>query len=125
MSSSPFIYSGKEGLKIKVFIKDNIILSDEFDNDMIVTYLGLRQILKNNINNYFVSIGLLSYHLTGKQIASKLVTKSILSGLSKMIEKKIIITNEIDKDRRTNDWILDLSKLQINTDKNKKSFILL
>ena len=120
MSSSPFIYSGKEGLKIKVFIKDNIILSDEFDNDMIVTYLGLRQILKNNINNYFVSIGLLSYHLTGKQIASKLVTKSILSGLSKMIEKKIIITNEIDKDRRTNDWILDLSKLQINTDKNKK-----
>lgn len=121
MSSSPFIYIRKEVSKIKVFIKDNIILSDEFDNDMIITYLGLRQVLKNNINNYFISIGLLSYHLTGKQIASKLVTKSILSGLSKMIEKKIITTNETDKDRRVNDWVLNLGKLQIDKIKDKET----
>ena len=91
---------------------------------MIVAYLGLRQILKNNIDNYFISIGLLSYHLTGKQITSRLVTKSILQGLNKMIEKKIISTNETDKDRRTNDWVLDLSKLQIDKirDKEAKEF---
>ena len=87
---------------------------------MILAYLGLRRILRNNISNYFVSIGLLSYYLTGKQITSRLVTKSILSGLDNLIKKKMITTMESDKDRRTNDWILDLSKLQINTDKNKK-----
>ena len=120
MSSSPFIYNRKEVFKIKIFIVDNVIISKDFDDDMILTYLGLRQILRNNVNNYFISIGLLSYHLTGKQITSRLVTKSILLGLDKLIEKKIITTKELDKDRRANDWILDLSKLQINTDKNKK-----
>ena len=120
MSSSPFIYSRKEVFKIKIFIVDNIIISKDFDDDMIIAYLGLRQILRKNVNNYFISIGLLSYHLTGKQITSRLVTKSILLGLDKLIEKKIITTKELDKDRRANDWILDLSKLQINTDKNKK-----
>ena len=106
--------------KIKIFIVDNIIISKDFDDDMILAYLGLRRILRNNISNYFVSIGLLSYYLTGKQITSRLVTKSILSGLDNLIKKKMITTMESDKDRRTNDWILDLSKLQINTDKNKK-----
>lgn len=106
--------------KIKIFIVDNIIISKDFDDDMILAYLGLRRILRNNVNNYFVSIGLLSYYLTGKQITSRLVTKSILLGLNKLIKKKMITTKELDKDRRTNDWILDLSKLQINTDKNKK-----
>lgn len=120
MSSSPFIYSRKEVFKIKIFIVDNVIISKDFDDDMILTYLGLRQILRNNVNNYFISIGLLSYYLTGKQITSRLVTKSILLGLDKLIKKKMITTKELDKDRRTNDWILNLSKLQINTDKNKK-----
>ena len=120
MSSSPFIYNRKEVFKIKIFIVDNIIISKDFDDDMILAYLGLRRILRNNISNYFVSIGLLSYYLTGKQITSRLVTKSILSGLDNLIKKKMITTMESDKDRRTNDWILDLSKLQINTDKNKK-----
>lgn len=120
MSSSPFIYNRKEVFKIKIFIVDNVIISKDFDDDMIIAYLGLRRILRNNVNNYFVSIGLLSYYLTGKQITSRLVTKSILLGLDKLIEKKIITTKELDKDRRANDWILDLSKLQINTDKNKK-----
>lgn len=120
MSSSPFIYSRKEVFKIKIFIVDNIIVSKDFDDDMILAYLGLRRILRNNVSNYFVSIGLLSYYLTGKQITSRLVTRSILSGLDKLIKNKIITTKELDKDRRTNDWILNLSKLQINTDKNKK-----
>lgn len=88
---------------------------------MIIAYLGLRQVIKNEINIYFVSIGLLSYHLTGKQIASKLVTKSILSGLKKLIKKKIVITTEIDDDRRINDWILDLSSLHIAKIKNKEN----
>lgn len=87
---------------------------------MVLSYLGLRQILRKDINNYFVSIGLLSYHLVGKQIAPQLITTSILSGVKKLIKDGYIISNESDKERRLNDWVLDLNKLHINKVKDKE-----
>jgi DNA-binding transcriptional regulator YhcF (GntR family) len=88
---------------------------------MTLAYLGLRQIIKKDINNYFISIGLVSYHLVGKQIAPQLVTSSILLGLKGLLKNKYIVTKELDKDRRSNEWILDLNKLQIDKVKNKEN----
>ena len=87
---------------------------------MLITYLGLRKIMRRDCNKYFVSIGLLSYELTGKQIASKSITSSLLSGVNGLIKEKIITSEETDKDRRKNDWVFDLSKLQIDKVKNNE-----
>jgi DNA-binding transcriptional regulator YhcF (GntR family) len=88
---------------------------------MLLSYLGLRKIIKSNINEYFVSIGLLSYTLTGKQITSQTVTTSILSGLDGLINKKYI--THIDKDLKTrkNDFIFDIGEFQISQVKTKGS----
>jgi hypothetical protein len=110
----------KEELKIKVFIKDNYITSKDLTNDMLLVYLGLRQIIRLNTNSYFISLGLLSYQLIGKQIASQTITTAILSGIHEMIKKKYVISTEKSNDRRSNEWILNLKKLQIDKIKNKE-----
>lgn len=88
---------------------------------MVLSYLGLRQVLRKDVDNYFISLGLLSYHLIGKQIAPQLLTTSILSGLKGLIKNRYVLSNESDKDRRTNDWILNLSNFQIDKVKNKEN----
>ena len=106
-------------LKIRIFIQDKYVISDDFSPDMFLVYLGLRKIIKQGTNEYFVSLGLLSHELTNNQIASQSITTSILSGINGLIDKKIVVSIN-DNKRRTNDWVLDISKLVIDNQKDKK-----
>ena len=82
---------------------------------MILTYLALRKIMSSNLNEYYVSLGLLSYALLGKQVANQLITNSFITGLNKLIETKYVTHIDIDQKRRLNEYIVDLSKFQIQT----------
>jgi DNA-binding transcriptional regulator YhcF (GntR family) len=100
-------------ININVFIKDKLIISSGFDADMLLTYLGLRLVIRQDIDNYFVSLGLLSYHLVGKQVAPQTITTSIISGIKKLLDKKIISYIDKDEETRKNDWTVNLKRLHI------------
>ena len=87
---------------------------------MFLVYLALRLIMRKDIDEYFVSLGLLSYELTGRQIATRVVTTSILSGIDGLLSSKLVKRCDNNMRTRQNDWILDLSKLHIDNVKEDK-----
>ena len=107
--------------KIKIFIQDKFIASKDFSPDMVLTYLGLRKIITKDIDDYYVSIGLLSYTILQKQVVNQLITNSLITGLKDLISNKHIIHKDCgDKlKRRSNEYVLDLSNLQIDKVKSK------
>jgi DNA-binding transcriptional regulator YhcF (GntR family) len=103
----------KEVIKINVFIKDKLVVSGGFDADMLLSYLGLRLVIRQDINNYFISLGLLSYHLIGKQVVPQTITTSIISGINKLLDKGILTYIDEKEETRKNDWTVNLKRLQI------------
>lgn len=110
-------------LKIKVFVQDKFIKSKDFSPDMILAYLGLRKLMVKDINEYFVCVGLLSYCLLGKQSVNQLINNSIINGLIELITNGCII--HVDSGdafkRRSNEYVLNLSNIQINKIKGKET----
>lgn len=109
-----------EVLKIKVFVQDKFVKSQDFSPDMLLAYIGLRMIIVKDKNEYYISTGLLSYSIFGKQIVNQLMTKLIIDGIKQLINKKIVIHIDSEKKNRSNEYILDLSQLQIDNVKSKK-----
>lgn len=86
---------------------------------MLLAYVGLRSIVLKSKNEYYISTGLLSYSIFGKQVVNQLITKSIVNGMTQLIEKDVVVNVDKDMKRRSNEYILDLSKIQINEVKSK------
>lgn len=93
--------------------------SKDFSPDMLIAYLGLRLIITKGKNEYYVSTGLLSYSLFGKQVVNQLITKSIINGIKELIKNKYIIHIDENKKTRSNEYILDVSRFQIDKIKSK------
>lgn len=103
-----------------MIIKDKLITSDGFDEDMLLVYIGLRRIMDSETDEYYSSLGYLTYSLIGKQITNKSLTNSITSGIEKLIVKGLVSYTEDIKDMRKNEWTLNLSNLHIGKVKNKE-----
>ncbi|MDR2277356.1 MAG: hypothetical protein LBE23_05815 [Vagococcus sp.] len=93
--------------------------SDDFSPDMLLAYIGLRMIVLKSKNEYYVSTGLLSYSIFGKQVVNQLITKSIVNGTKQLIDKDIIVHVDIDEKGRSNEYILDLKNIQIDEVRSK------
>lgn len=106
----------KGGVKINVYIQDKYAVLEEFHSDSFMVYLGLREIIRQDTDTYFISLGYLSFLLVGKQVASQLVTSSILSGIAKILKDNPDMYVE---KKRANDWTLNLSKFKIEKDSKK------
>ena len=111
-----------EVVKINIFIQDNFVASNDFSPDDILAYLTLRKLMKKDCNEYFVSIGLLSYELANKQVLHRTITASLLSGISELLSKEYITQVDDQLLTRKDNWIMDLSKLYIDTRHNDEYY---
>ena len=88
-------------------------------DDGFLVYLALRQIIRQDIKRYYVSLGYLIFTLTGSQSSTRLITNANINGMEELIKNKTIIKKTNDKQY---EWVCDLSKLAFNTDKTSKKF---
>lgn len=89
--------------------------ANDFSTDSVLTYLALRKIMRKGCDEYFVSLGFLSYELSGKQVAHKTITASIISGISELLNGGIIRQVDSGLKKKKDSWVMDLSKLYIDT----------
>lgn len=92
-------------VKINVFIKDKFVNANDFSTDSVLTYLALRKIMRKGCDEYFVSLGFLSYELSGKQVAHKTITASILSGISELLNGGIIRQVDSGLKKKKDSWL--------------------
>lgn len=104
---------------INVFIQDNVIINNDLTDDAFLVYFALRQILKQDVSQYYVSVGYLLFTLIGSQSSTRLITSAVIKGMEELIKSKLII--EITNDKQY-EWVCGLSSLIFNTDKSSKTF---
>ena len=71
--------------------------------------------MRKDCDEYFVSLGLLSYELAGKQVLHRSITTSLLSGLRHLSDNGFIQHLDANFKTKRDNWIINLSKLYIDT----------
>lgn len=71
--------------------------------------------MRKDCDEYFVSLGLLSYELAGKQVLHRSITTSLLSGLRHLSDNGFIQHLDTNFKTKRDNWIINLSKLYIDT----------
>lgn len=107
---------------MKIYISDKFITSDDFSPDEFLAYVAIRKIMSTVMKSesYFISMGVLSHALCDKQMLSRSITSSLLSGIVSLMEKEYIKQLDNLTDARKNEWIFDFSKLYIDVKKGDK-----
>lgn len=103
-----------------IFLSKKIISDLKISNDSIGAYIALKKIQYSlEKSNYYISINMMLYELFGNNNYNRSDYIHISDGLTGLFKNKLVlITYEIT----TTEWIVDLSKLVIDTKKNEDDY---
>lgn len=104
--------------KINVYINDSYCIRDDLSDEAFLSYLGLRQLFRQGIDEYYISVGLLSYILSGKNVTTRSITSSIVKGLEDLEKNKEVYKVTL-KGSRKHESVYNLKKLHFNAKKDK------
>lgn len=110
--------------EIDVYINDNYCIRSDLSDEAFLVYLGLRQLFRQGVSQYYVSVGLLSYILSGVNVATRGTTTYIIQGLEDLEKNKEIYKVSFEKIRKHNnsrkyESVYDLKKLHFNAKEDK------
>lgn len=110
--------------KINVYINDNYCIRNDLSDEAFLVYLGLRQLFKQGVSQYYVSVGLLSYILSGVNVSTRSITSYIMQGLEDLDKNKEICKTSFEKIRKHNnsrkyESVYNLKKLHFNAKEDK------
>jgi hypothetical protein len=94
-------------------LKKDICTNNDLTSEGLAAYIALRYLLKEGIDEYYISLNMLAFILSGE--FKRKTIDSIKLGVSNLIDIKLIrIVNKIS----TTEYILDLSDLYLDISKN-------
>lgn len=103
----------------KIWLNKELVTEQTLTTDGVLAYVALRTIYNMNNTTDYISVNRLAYSLIGEMDYPKSLTDSLARGLIELASGEWI---SIRKDLSTNksyEYILDLSKLHIDTSKDK------
>ena len=73
-----------------IFLKREIIESENLTEKGVSVYVALRRIMQKDINEYFTSYNMIAYQLTGVGKNKRAMIDSIKEGLQELIDKNLM-----------------------------------
>ncbi len=98
-----------------MFLKREIIESENLTEKGISVYVALRRIMQKDINEYFVSYNMIAYQLTGAGKNKRAVIDSVKEGLQELIDNNLMsVVEEVGK----SEFVLELSRICLNAEED-------
>ena len=98
-----------------LFLKREIIESENLTEKGVSVYVALRRIIQKDVNEYFVSYNMIAYQLTGVGKNKRAMIDSVKEGLQELIENNLIpVVEEVGK----SEFVLELSQICLNAEKD-------
>lgn len=98
-----------------LFMKREIIESENLTEKGIAVYIALRRIMQKDINEYFASYNMIAYQLTGVGKNKRAIIDSVKEGLQELIDKNLV--SVIEK-IGINEFVLELSQIHLNAEED-------
>ena len=98
-----------------IFLKREIIESENLTEKGVSVYVALRRIMQKDINEYFTSYNMIAYQLTGVGKNKRAMIDSVKEGLQELIDKNLV--SVIEK-IGINEFVLELSQIHLNAEEN-------
>ena len=98
-----------------LFMKREIIESENLTEKGVAVYIALRRIMQKDINEYFASYNMIAYQLTGVGKNKRAMIDSVKDGLQEIIDKNLV--SVIEK-IGINEFVLELSQIHLNAEED-------
>ena len=96
-----------------LFLKREIIESENLTEKGVSVYVALRRIMQKDINEYFVSYNMIAYQLTGAGKNKRAMIDSVKEGLQELIENNLVpVVEEVGK----SEFVLELSQICLSAE---------
>ena len=98
-----------------IFLKREIIESENLTEKGVSVYVALRRIMQKDINEYFTSYNMIAYQLTGVGKNKRAMIDSVKKGLQELIDKNLV--SVIEK-IGVSEFVLELSQIHLNAEED-------